>query len=436
MASSPEVLKGSPETSKPHASEPNWPVEASINRSKSRYGEKMANVLNKITGKEKHEKGESGKGAEKLHAEQAAGVPSVPAEDHEETEEKEAADPTIVDQALKAGLWTAPIALIPAHIAQIVKLGYGGEILSTLGVSALFAWLGMRALKKYPKSGAATGALFGATLGPSLLGHVGNFVVSSLDILQKGTWIPENAPLLAKIAPYIPALAFGGGGALGGAMLAGKLGFGKLGQYIGGTVGGTLGLSIFNASPVIVQKLVDLVPTALPLSSLVSTASLALVTASSAAVLYGLGRLEGLIWGRRRLGIVGTMGRGIQSIVTIPAAVAWFPPKYVLRKTKEFFGAQVAGAKRIVTGNSPAVKAVTSPIWWPIRTAYRAGRGLWRGLSNAVTGSQPSELDKKQGPIAKVARAVTVPIGKAIRAPYSFGKWLLSPIGSRSGNGH
>lgn len=148
-----------------------------------------------------------------------------------------------------------------------------------------------------------------------------------------------------------------------------------------------------------------------------------LSAAGGAAGLYALGRLNGRLWKWGKTGVLGNIARG----VALPWWLVYKPGKYLWNNANQAWRANTDAAKRIFTGESRAVKAITSSVWWPIRSTWRFGRGLVKGVYNGVTNVPPSEKDLKQGVFAKTGRAFTLPIGKLVRSPWDLGKWLLSP---------
>jgi|GEM_PF-1930843 hypothetical protein len=307
----------------------------------------------------------------------------------------------------RTGVVAGSTAFIPPYMAS---LGGVSQIAASSVTGGIGAYMGSKFLpdsmrKSRMALGAAAGVASapivssGLTYGGTMLSAATNVVAGPLFALSGGA------------AGYVLVRRACKGEGLGGPMnewkanavaLPSAVGIGALSGYLGSTSIATKGVSALGSG---IAWLGSLFPTfSSSLSGAVSAGSLGLATGASAAGLYGLGRFEGKVWKRDKTGILGNIGRAMISPATIPAALLYKPTKAIFNSTKRTTGLNWDATKRIFKGESPAVKAVTSPIWWPTRTAYRLGRGVVKGVYNGITNTSPSELDIAQGISAKITR--------------------------------
>ena len=351
----------------------------------------------------------------------------------------------LVKNALKTGAIAGSVAFIPSYLAYLGSSNALGG-LGAAGAGALVGrWIGGPEHKvKGPLIGAATGMVSAPFLG-GVLTKLGTHLSTGALLTTAGA-LAVPAGILGTMYAYkglrkdytaggtkktflrnphgriVSGAVALSGGALAAIPAAG-LGVAThslfLGQGVQALGGGVTWLG--NTLPVYTASI----------PGLINGGSLILAAGAAGAGLYGLGRLEGRLWKRKPTGIWGNLLRATISPVTLPTlamyTVGWKLPKYGLRKTKDFVVRNAQATKRIFTGKSKAVKAVTLPVWWPMRTIYRATRGVGKGVYNGITGVPPSETDLQHGVPGKIGRGVGLPIGKTIASPYRFAKWLLSP---------
>lgn len=326
----------------------------------------------------------------------------------------------LVGPAVRSGI---AIGSVPFFVSYLASMRSMSPFLTSAGFGALGAWLGKKFAPNHPKMGPALGGMAG--------------VVSPPLVKMLGVGLNNYITGLHAVAPT--ALQYGAAGGLGtGAGILTYLFTSKIlgiknkkinsiaalssgtGAALLGYAGGANALT----APVTLLSSIETASTA----ALASSLSLFLTTASATAGVYGLGRLEGWLWNRSTTtGIFKNLLRGAMAPATIPAWLLWKPTSALYRGGKQAVASNVAAVKRIFTGRSLPVKAVTAPVWWPMRTAYRFGRGMVRGAYNGVTKSEPSDLDKKQGIEGKLGRAVPYAAGRVLRSPVDIAKWLLSP---------
>ncbi|MDD4287876.1 MAG: hypothetical protein PHN33_06035 [Candidatus Peribacteraceae bacterium] len=326
----------------------------------------------------------------------------------------------LVGPAVRSGI---AIGSVPFFVSYLASMRSMSPFLTSAGFGAVGAWLGKKFAPNHPKMGPALGGMAGVVsppmvkmLGGGLESYISALHTAAPTALKYGaagglgtgagilTYLFTSKILGIKNKKFntIAALSSGGGAALLG--------------YAGGANALT--------APVTLLSSIETASTA----ALASSLSLFLTTASAAAGVYGLGRLEGWLWNRSMTtGIFKNLLRGAMAPATIPAWLLWKPTSALYRGGKRAVARNVDAVKRMFTGKSLPVKAVTAPVWWPMRTAYRFGRGMVRGAINGITKSPPSDLDNKQGIEAKLGRALPYAAGRILRSPVDAAKWLLSP---------
>ncbi len=90
------------------------------------------------------------------------------------------------------------------------------------------------------------------------------------------------------------------------------------------------------------------------------------------------------------------------------------PSQRVSASSEYFFGpkSNLHAPAKILTGNSPAVRTLTAPIWWPLREAARfvSPRRNAKALGNLLTGKNT------------LAKAATSPAWFPVRTAWRLGK--------------
>ncbi len=299
------------------------------------------------------------------------------------------------------------------------------------GGSGYVGWnLGKRYLgKHFPDAAGPLGAAAGVALAPAvpaLIQGTGHFLTglgasSITSVATAGAALGGGGfgYYLANKIPGVPATArpfVNGGGALAGGIL-GSYGASFLTpalqpllpvlKGLGGYLT-TFGTSITGYFPA-------LATTSGALSS-------SLGTGGVIAALYGMGWLNGRLNHYGNTGFLGNLWRGL---TFLPLGL----PRYAINRG-------ISATKNAITGNNKYVKALTSPIWWPIRTVLRPVLGLGEGLYTGATGWQAADRYHAQGSMGKLGRG----IGTAVTSPVWGGKklWnhLMAPASSSSKGAH
>ncbi|HLC76365.1 MAG TPA: hypothetical protein VJB82_04605 [Candidatus Peribacterales bacterium] len=143
---------------------------------------------------------------------------------------------------------------------------------------------------------------------------------------------------------------------------------------------------------------------------------------AAVAALYGMGWANGKLNGYSNTGFVGNLWRGA---TLIPYGL----PKYL-------FNRGITATRNAVTGNNRLVKGLTSPIWWPIRTALRPVLGLGEGLYSGATGYEASDRYHAKGMTGSIGRGIGSAITSPIWGTKKLVNHLLSPASSSSSSSH
>ncbi|MDD5751387.1 MAG: hypothetical protein PHS73_02605, partial [Candidatus Peribacteraceae bacterium] len=244
----------------------------------------------------------------------------------------------LIGPAVRSGI---AIGSVPFFVSYLASMHGLSPFLSSAGLGVFGAWLGKKFAPNHPKMGPALGGMAG--------------VVSPPLVKMLGVGLNSYITGLAGAAPR--ALQYGAAGALGTG--AGLLTYLFTSRVLGiknkkinsiaslsaGVGAGLLGYSGGAAALTAPVTLLAHIPTA-STAALASSLSLFLTTASAAAGVYGLGRLEGWLWKRSTtMGIFTNLLRGAISPATIPAWLLWKPASALYR-----------GGKRAIVRNVDAVK--------------------------------------------------------------------------------
>lgn len=283
--------------------------------------------------------------------------------------------------------------------------------------------------RHFPYLSGPIGAAGGIAVAPAIPA-----VVQGVGSFLSGIGAP-GAGNLVTLASGIAAL----GGAAGGIYIAEKMGIKNVyAKYAGGGIVGAAAGSYLGTY--LTPALTPLLPaihavggqlTALgtslvgyfpALGTTTGALSSSLGTGGAIAALYGMGWLNGKLNNYGNTGFVGNLWRGV---TLLPYGL----PKYLL-------GKGAVGVRNAVTGNNKLVKGITSPIWWPIRTALRPVLGLGEGLYSGATGHEASDRYHAKGITGSIGRGIGSTITSPIWGTKKLVNHLLSPASSSSSSSH
>ncbi|MBT5237222.1 hypothetical protein HOL63_02525 [Candidatus Peregrinibacteria bacterium] len=160
----------------------------------------------------------------------------------------------------------------------------------------------------------------------------------------------------------------------------------------------------------------------LPAAGTVATASaagLGAIGGAGAGALYGLGRLEGHLWNKRRAGFLkNAFVRGPLSAVTIPAWLLTKTGKTLWNSGSTAVQNNIEALPKMYKGESIIPKVLTAPAWWPVRSTWRIAKGVKQGWGGG-------DMTQSKG-MGKIGNG----IGKVAHSPIDAVKYLLSPANS------